>query len=93
LKSRIGKTVELRGEEYVTCEEVLTYLLDYLSRELTPEESIEFERHLSICPSCVSYLKTYKEAVRLGRDAMQGADEKPPELGPTLLQAILSARR
>ena len=34
MKSRIGKTVESDGEAYITCEEVITFLLDYLSREL-----------------------------------------------------------
>lgn len=93
MKSRIGKTLQYRGEEFVTCEEVITFLLEYLTRELDEEEETEFERHLEICPSCVAYLKTYKEAVRLGRVAMRGdGDGKPPELGTELVRAILMAR-
>lgn len=93
MKSRIGKTVEYRGEEFITCEEVITFLLDYLTRELAADESNEFERHLAICPSCVSYVKTYQEAVRLGGVAIKGgAEEKPPELGAELVRAILSSR-
>ena len=93
MNSRIGKTLEYRGEEYITCEEVITFLLEYLTRELTPDEEVQFERHLAICPSCVAYLKTYKEAMRLGRDAMRAeGDARPPELGAELVRAILMAR-
>ena len=93
MKSRIGKVVVSRGEEYVTCEEVITFLLDYLTRELTPEEEREFERHLAICPSCIAYVRSYKEAVRLGRIAMRGDEaEKPPALSAELVKAILTAR-
>lgn len=94
MKSRLGKTVTSGGEEFLTCEEVVTFLIDYLSRDLTKDEEQEFERHLSICPSCVAYVKTYREAVRLGRIALRPADaEPPPELGAELVQAILRARR
>ena len=93
MKSRIGKVLEHRGEEYVTCEEVITFLLDYLAKELTDEEEREFERHLALCPSCVAYLRTYREAVRLGRAAFEGeSGERPPELGAELTRAILRLR-
>jgi anti-sigma factor RsiW len=94
VKSRIGKTVTSGGEEFLTCEEIVTFLIDYLSRDLTQDEELEFERHLSICPSCVSYVRTYRQAVRLGRVAMrEGANQKPPELAAELVRAILDARR
>ena len=92
MKSRIGKTVTSKGEEFITCEEVITFLIDYLAQSLPPEESTEFERHLSICPSCVAYLKSYKETVRLSRDAMTGGNGQPPELAAELVRAILAAR-
>ena len=93
MKSRIGKVVTSGGEEYVTCEEVITFLLDYLTRDLTPAEEREFERHLEICPSCVAYLRSYKQAIELGRAALRGADGgKPPELAAELVRAILQAR-
>ncbi len=93
MKSRIGKTTHYRDEEFLTCQEVITFLLEYLSKDLTPEEEEQFERHLAICPSCISYLKTYKQAVHLGRVAMREETyTKPPELGIELVRAILQAR-
>ena len=46
-------------ETYITCEEVIIFLLGYLSNELTPDKEHEFERYLAVCPLCVSYIKTY----------------------------------
>ncbi|MEO8195372.1 MAG: zf-HC2 domain-containing protein [Thermoanaerobaculia bacterium] len=93
MRSRIGKTAHYRGEEFITCQEVITFLLEYLSKDLSPEEEQHFERHLAICPSCVAYLKAYRQTVHLGRVALRReVDAKPPELGVELVRAILQAR-
>ncbi len=93
MKSRIGKTVRSRGEEFITCEEVITFLLDYLSQELPSDGQLNFERHLAICPSCAAYLATYEATVRLGREALrEELESRPPELGSDLVRAILQAR-
>ncbi len=93
MKSRIGKTTHYMGEELITCQEVITFLLDYLTKELASEEEHNFERHLALCPSCVAYLKTYEKAVHMGRVALRRELEAdPPALGVELVQAILQAR-
>jgi anti-sigma factor RsiW len=90
MKSRIGKTITSGGEEYLTCEEVITFLLDYLSLEVGPEERRDFERHLANCPSCAAYLATYQQAVELGREALRRDLETDPRpLDCELVQAIL----
>ncbi|MGL4554851.1 MAG: anti-sigma factor family protein [Gemmataceae bacterium] len=72
----------------MTCREVAEYLMSYLDGELAEGERVAFEEHLKECPDCVVYLATYREAVRLGREAC--ADEGPaPE---DLVRAILGAR-
>ncbi len=93
MKSRIGKSVHSRGEEFITCEEVITFLLDFLSQELPPDEERNFERHLAICPSCTAYLATYEQTVELGKGALRRELEShPPELGGELVRAILESR-
>lgn len=93
MKSRIGKIARHRGEELVTCEEVITFLLDYLSREIALEERRDFERHLALCPSCAAYLATYEQTVQLGREALRRELESdPPPLGGELVRAILRSR-
>lgn len=89
----VRKTAVSGGETYITCEEVISFLLGYLSGELAPEKVVDFERHLSICPSCVAYLKTYQDAVKLGKAAMKAPlPGVPAELGADLRRAILDAR-
>lgn len=79
--------------EYVTCEEVITFLLGYLLGELSREKEMDFEKHLAVCPSCVNYIKTYKATVELGKQALgEEPAGSPPELAPDLVKAILLAR-
>lgn len=77
---------------YITCREVLDFLMAYLDGELTPEQLHEFERHLRVCPSCVNYLESYKETIRLGKAAMQDLDAPPDASVPEgLVRAIRQA--
>jgi len=93
MRSRIGKTVRSRGEEFLTCEEVITFLLDYLERELPEDEARHFARHLAICPSCAAYLATYEQSIHLGREALRRELEaEPPSLDGDLVRAILESR-
>ncbi len=90
----VHKTVFYRGETYITCEEVISFLLAFLSGELPPAKAVDFERHLASCPSCVAYLRTYQDAVTLGKAAMKAPlPEAPSELGGDLVRAILDSRR
>lgn len=93
MKSRIGKTAHARGEEFLTCQEVITFLREFLSRELAPDEEREFRRHLAVCPSCLAYFETYERTLTLARAVLQQeVDAPPPRLGVELVQAILRAR-
>lgn len=79
---------------YITCREVLDFIMAYLGDELTPEQRYEFERHLGVCPSCVNYLNSYKATVTLGKAAMQNLDEPSTGSVPEgLIRAIREARQ
>jgi len=93
LRSRIGKVAQSGGEELLTCEEVITFLREYLDQELEAGEAHEFERHLARCRSCVAYLETYRETIRLARGAVwQELSGALPELDEGLVRAILAVR-
>jgi anti-sigma factor RsiW len=82
--------------KWITCREFLDFLWAYLSGEVTDTERAEFELHLSGCPSCVAYMKTYQQTVELGKSAFSpSSDEEPvPEDVPEeLITAILAARK
>ena len=83
------------GTWYVTCQEVITFLLAYIEGELEPEKQEEFERHLAVCPSCVTYLRQYKETVRLAKESVGPAGstrEELARLSKDLVAAILASR-
>jgi hypothetical protein len=50
----------------------------YRKNELTPDQRTEFDRHLTVCPSCVASLKTYEQTVLLEKAA--AGDPVPDEI-------------
>ncbi len=76
----------------LTCREFVEFLDDYLEGRLPEHVLAHFYEHLSACPSCVSYARTYQDTVRLAKKAL--GDDAPVEGVPEeLVEAILSARR
>jgi anti-sigma factor RsiW len=49
------------------CEEAARIITDYVSGGLDRPTVERFEAHLKECPDCVSFLETYKEAIRAGK--------------------------
>jgi anti-sigma factor RsiW len=79
---------------YITCRELIEFLHLYLDGELPPDRAVEFERHLSVCDSCVHYLSTYKQTIALGKAACADLDAPVgAEVPEELVSAILSAHR
>ena len=75
---------------YITCRELIDGLLEYVDGTMTAAQRAEVDRHLAVCPSCVEYLKGYRESVRLGKAALSEKDlESVPE---ALIRAILKAK-
>lgn len=73
------------------CKELITFLGDYLARELPPERNLEFERHLAICESCVQYLASYQETIRMARAAVDPPRLAVEEMPADLINAILAS--
>lgn len=79
---------------YITCRELIEFLHLYLDGELPADRRAEFDRHLSVCDSCVHYIETYKIASALGRNAWTEPEAPVGEDVPEeLVFAILAARR
>lgn len=77
----------------MTCREFVDFLLAYLEGGLQGPQRAVFDQHMAACPSCVTYLDTYRDTIRLGelcRDDPEGP--VPSEVPEELVQAILSAR-
>ena len=77
----------------ITCREFVEFLADYLAGELLPAIRAEFEFHLTDCPGCTLYLKSYAAAVQLGKEAFADFDAAvPAEVPEELVRGILVAR-
>ena len=74
-----------------SCRELADFLDDYISNARPDDKRAVFDRHMSVCPECVAYLDGYRQTIELARDAEAGAEPAP--LPPTLVAAILDARR
>ena len=78
----------------MNCHDLITnFLADYLERRLPPDTLADFEHHLNVCPSCVAYLRTYRETIAMaaaaGRAPRLGVQDVPEEL----VAAILATER
>ena len=77
----------------ITCREFVEFLADYLAGELSPASQAKFEFHLSDCPDCILYLKSYEVTIRLGKAVCSDLDALvPADVPEELIQAILSVR-
>jgi len=77
----------------LSCRDFVHFLADYLAGELHAEQLAVFNEHLARCPPCVSYVRTYRQAVELGRAAVLGHGELAPADAPEdLIRAVLGAR-
>src|SRR5207245_6731226 len=75
----------------MTCRDVIEFLMEYRSGTLPAEQRAAFDEHLESCPQCVTYLKSYDEAVRLGKGALGKLDEPvPAEMAAWVVHASLA---
>ena len=75
----------------MTCRECAEFLSDYLDGDLAVEIRLVFERHLSLCPNCVTYLEQFRATVVAGQAAF--GDDAEADVPEALIQAILASRR
>lgn len=84
----------MTNNDYITCRELIDFIADYLDERLDANDRREFDRHLTVCPSCVNYLDAYKKTIALGKQALAPSDEPARGLAPEgLLKAIKATRR
>jgi anti-sigma factor RsiW len=83
-----------QASPYITCRQLIDFIADYLDGTLALDQRFEFERHLSVCPSCVAYLDGYRKVVALGRATAAANDDPATGAFPEgLVQAVRAARK
>jgi anti-sigma factor RsiW len=49
----------------ITCQELVELVTEYLEGALPPADAARFERHLSLCPGCTTYVEQFRETIAL----------------------------
>lgn len=76
----------------ISCQACVDFILEYLEDALPGDQRARFERHLKMCPNCVTYLDNYRKTAELTR-AVGAPREPAPPVPAALVDAILRARR
>ena len=74
-----------------TCKEITDLIFGYLNDTLSPTVRRDFQRHLRICPDCVSFLKTYKKTASVTRSIR--AEGIPPRVRNNILDFLRGRMR
>jgi anti-sigma factor RsiW len=82
----------MTNRPYITCRELISFIADYVDGVLETDTLFEFERHLAVCPSCVAYLGSYRETIRVAKLTAAAPDLLVEEAPAELIEAILAAR-
>lgn len=52
------------------CKDVADLALEYIRRELEPEIEARLEKHLTHCPSCINFIRTYEYVPNVSREVI-----------------------
>lgn len=80
----------MNAKPYITCRQLIDFIVDYIDGALDETSRHELERHLAVCPSCQAYLETYRETMTLTRIAI--TDEPLQDVPEELVKTILARR-
>jgi anti-sigma factor (TIGR02949 family) len=69
-----------------SCKDSVNLLMDFLDGEMSPEEEAHLKEHLSACPPCMDFLKTYRATPGLCKRAL--AKQMPQELSSKLTEFL-----
>ena len=64
------------------CKECVDLLGEYIEGTLPPDQAKALEDHLSLCPPCITFVRTYRATRKLCRHALKR--EMPSELMSSL---------
>jgi anti-sigma factor RsiW len=75
----------------VTCEQLTTFIADYIAGKLDTETTLAFEQHLQGCSDCLPFLNTYRKTI----DAVRSLREAdiPPELQDRVRRFLQQRRK
>ena len=80
----------MSARPYITCRQLIDFIVDYVDGALDEVSKQDFERHLGVCPSCQAYLESYRTTMSLTKITVT---DEPLEDVPEELVARILARK
>lgn len=77
----------------LSCREFRTFILQYFEGELSTREAWTFERHLRVCPECLTYLTAYGTSMAMGAVSNRPPEAPVPDSVPENLVVAIEAVR
>ena len=79
------------ASDFLTCQELVELITDYLDGAMPSEQRVAFEKHLAICPPCRGYLAEIRQTVAVAGKLTE--DTIPVEARDGMLEAFRSWKR
>lgn len=83
---------DAQGKPEISCQACVDFILDYIEGVLPAQEKATFERHMNICPNCVTFVENYKKTAAMAQTVGTSPEDAPP-VPAKLVEAILKARK
>jgi anti-sigma factor RsiW len=77
--------------DYLTCQELVELVTDYLEESLPAEERARFEEHVMTCPPCRAHIDQMRRTIQVVGGLT--AEELPPKAEEDLLSAFRDWKR
>lgn len=72
---------------FLSCQQLVELVTDYLEGGLSPEMQGRFVEHIEMCEHCAAYLEQMRQVIRLSGQLQE------QDLSPDMSQALLAAFR
>lgn len=63
--------LKILAQERISCEEVEELFCDYLDQDLISELKVRLDGHISLCPKCQAFERSYRGVIELAREIGQ----------------------
>ena len=77
----------------MTCRELVDCLGEYVAGTLDAATRARLDAHLAACATCLAYLRTYGDTIRLAKDAGRDDERTAAEMPAELVDAIVAANK
>jgi anti-sigma factor RsiW len=77
--------------DFITCQELVELITEYLEDTLPSERRLAFEQHIAICPPCRGYLTQIRRTVAAAGELTE--DDLPPVAREAMLEVFRDWRR